>query len=115
MQAYTNELKKIMCKAVCDEHKSTIAIAELYHVPLKTFEKWITAYNKDPKVFNSKGATEFKITKKFEKNYSYLSKDELRNELMKRDVEIARLKKGYAVKGVGTKKEYVTFCKKNMK
>ena len=115
MQVYTNELKKLMCKAVCDDHKSTITIAELYHVPLKTFEKWITAYNKDPEVFNSQGIAEFKISKNFERDYANLSKDELRNELMKRDVEIARLKKGYAVKGVGTKKEYISFSKKNTK
>ena len=55
--------------------------------------------------------------------------EELELELMKKDVEIARLKKenmklrienerlkkGYIVKGVGAKKEYVTTLEKNTK
>ena len=36
-------------------------------------------------------------------------------ELLKKDIEIARLKKGYMVKGVGAKKEYVTTFDKNIK
>ncbi len=35
-------------------------------------------------------------------------KEELIRELMRRDIEVARLKKGYSVKGGGSKKEYVT-------
>ena len=34
---------------------------------------------------------------------------------LKKDIEIARLKKGYLVKGVGREKEYATTFKKNMK
>ena len=34
---------------------------------------------------------------------------------MKKDIEIARLKKGYMVKGVGQKKEFVTTFKKSIK
>ena len=34
--------------------------------------------------------------------------ERLRLEIMKKDIEIARLKKGYQVKGVGANKEYVT-------
>ena len=41
--------------------------------------------------------------------------EELELELMKKDIEIARLKKGYMVKGVGAEKEYVTTLDKNMK
>ena len=41
---------------------------------------------------------------------------ELKNIIMKKDIEIARLKKTYTVKGGGTeKKVFVTFSKKNMK
>ena len=36
-------------------------------------------------------------------------------ELMKKDIEIARLKKGYNVKGVGQEKEFVTTFNKNTK
>ena len=41
--------------------------------------------------------------------------EELELELMKKDIEIARLKKGYMVKGVGAEKEYVTTLDKNTK
>lgn len=41
--------------------------------------------------------------------------EELEIELMKKDIEIARLKKGYTVKGVGQKKEFVTTFNKNIK
>ena len=41
--------------------------------------------------------------------------EELEFELMKKEIEIARLKKGYAVKGVGAEKEFVTTFDKNTK
>jgi len=41
--------------------------------------------------------------------------EELEFELMKKEIEIARLKKGYIVKGVGAKKEFVTTFDKNIK
>ena len=41
--------------------------------------------------------------------------EELELELMKKEIEIARLKKGYAVKGVGAEKEFVTTFDKNTK
>ena len=41
--------------------------------------------------------------------------EELELELMKKEIEIARLKKGYMVKGVGDEKEFVTTFDKNTK
>ena len=41
--------------------------------------------------------------------------EKLRLELAKKEVECERLKKGYSVKGVGRRKEYVTINKKNSK
>ena len=41
--------------------------------------------------------------------------EELKRQLAKKDLIIERLKKGYTVKGVGAKKEYVTTFDKNMK
>lgn len=41
--------------------------------------------------------------------------EELELELMKKEIEIARLKKGYMVKGVGAEKEFVTTFDKNTK
>lgn len=45
-----------------------------------------------------------------------MSKEELKKHLMKKDIEIARLKKGYLAEGGGTeKKVFVSFSKKNTK
>ena len=41
--------------------------------------------------------------------------EELKRQLAKKDIEIERLKKGYTVKGVGARKEYVTTFDKNIK
>ena len=41
--------------------------------------------------------------------------ERLKREVAKLEIEIARLKKGYLVKGVGAKKEYVTTFEENMK
>ena len=41
--------------------------------------------------------------------------ERLRLELAKKEVECERLKKGYSVKGVGRKKEYIIINKKNSK
>ena len=49
-------------------------------------------------------------------NRKHLSKEEeLEFENMKLKIEVARLKKGYQVKGVGSKKEYVTIKDLNTK
>jgi len=41
--------------------------------------------------------------------------EELELKIMQKDIEIARLKKGYIVKGVGQEKEFVTTFNKNTK
>ena len=41
--------------------------------------------------------------------------EELELEILKKDIEIARLKKGYQVKGVGHQKEFVITFDKNIK
>ena len=46
---------------------------------------------------------------------SLIEVDRLRLTVAKQEVEIARLKKGYWVEGVGVKKEYVTGSEKNTK
>lgn len=49
-------------------------------------------------------------------DYNDLTNEELKRELMKKDIEISRLKKGYTVKEGGMEnKVFITFCKKNMK
>lgn len=114
---YTNSLKKKLCEDICLHGNSTSVSAKEYNIPLKTLEKWITSYNKNNHCFDSSDDTNFKfISNNINSNYDDLSNDELKNILMKKDIEIARLKKGYMVKEGGmAKKEFITFYKKNMK
>jgi len=52
----------------------------------------------------------------FGKHHRHLSETEkLKEELLKKEIELMRLKKGYQVKGVGVKKEYVSIFDANMK
>lgn len=48
-------------------------------------------------------------------NYSEMTKDQLINELMKKDIEVARAKKGYTVKGGGKTKEFSSIKDANTK
>lgn len=116
---YNIELKKKLCEDICINGKSTLKTANEYNIPIKTLEKWITAFNKDNHCFDPKVEVinDFKILNNpNDSNYDDLSFDELKKQLMKKDIEIARLKKGYIVKEGGMEqKVFVTFSKKNMK
>ena len=50
---YSTEFKKMAVELVNIANESTIGTAKRLNVPLKTLEKWITAYNKNPKAFDS--------------------------------------------------------------
>lgn len=117
--SYSRDLKKKVCEMICLNNASTIKTADEYNIPIKTLEKWITAFNKDSHCFDPIIETDINFKNISNINsidYSDLSKDELKREIMKKDIEIARLKKGYMVKGSGTgRKEFITFSKKNMK
>ena len=116
---YSIDLKRKLCKDICLNGKSTIKTAQEYDIPLKTLEKWITAFNKDNHCFDPKiEDNDFKIIDSFPSSTSYddMSNEELKKQLMKKDIEIARLKKGYLVKEGGMEeKVFVTFSKKNTK
>ena len=51
VRAYSNELKNKICVRICKKRESTSMVAKEMDIPLKTVEKWVTAYYKDPKVF----------------------------------------------------------------
>lgn len=50
---YSKEFKKMATELVILGKESTLDTAKKLNIPLKTFEKWITAYNKNSKVFDS--------------------------------------------------------------
>ena len=64
-----------------------------YNISIKTLEKWITSYNKNPHCFDH--VTEIvydfnPVNNDNDINYDDLNKDELKNIIMKKDIEIAR-------------------------
>lgn len=117
---YSRELKKKICEMICFNGDSTLKTANDFNIPIKTLEKWITAFNKDNHCFDPivDNDIDFKIVPNKDDylDYNNLSSQELKNIIMKKDIELARLKKGYFVKegGMG-RKEFITFSKKNTK
>lgn len=49
---YSNQFRKGVCQLTCDCGHSPSKTAEEYEISLKTLEKWITAYNKNPCCFD---------------------------------------------------------------
>ena len=117
---YNSDLKKKLCEDICLHHASTSKISSDFNIPIKTLEKWVTAFNKDNHCFDPKiqVVSDFKLINEPSPipDYDDLSTQELKDILMKKDIEIARLKKNYLVKegGMG-KKVFITFSKKNTK
>ena len=117
---YPNLIKNEVCEMICVDGASTTYIADLYNIPLKTVENWVTAYNKNPNCYKSKPNHLRPVgcsvsSKSNKKKYGDMSKEELRLEVMRRDVELARLKKGYMVRESGGKLEYGIFSDQIMK
>ena len=83
-----------------------------------TISKWVRAYEKDGidglKSKTGKCGSGNPYTALYKKK-NLTEVERLRLELAKKEVECERLKKGYIVKGVGQRKEYVTINKKNSK
>ena len=50
---YDNNFKAMIVNLICNEKHSTIKTAQQFDIPLKTLEKWITAFNKDNHCFDS--------------------------------------------------------------
>lgn len=52
MAKYDVDFKKTVVDLIVNHKHSTIKTAHEFNIPLKTLEKWITAYNKNNNVFN---------------------------------------------------------------
>ncbi|MDY0101098.1 MAG: transposase [Bacilli bacterium] len=94
---FTKEEKYAIGKEAYDKVDTVANLARKYGTKYMNVRNWQKAYAK------SIGVSTIKLT-----NYENLTEQGLREELMKKDIEIARLKKGYVVKGGGGKKEYDT-------
>ena len=105
---YNIELKKKLWYNICINGDSTIKTAEEFNVPLKTLEKWIIPFNKNSHCLDKKiESNDFKLLNKPNTiNYDELSNDELIKQLMKKNIEISRLKKATLWKNVVREERY---------
>ena len=92
--------------------------AKSHGVAMSPFKRWVHAYEKyGIEGLKSKtgkcGSGNPYAALHTKKNLTEVER--LRLELAKKEVECERLKKGYSVKGVGRRKEYVIINKKNSK
>ena len=95
--------------------------ADKYGIDLRTLGKWRTKY-RDCGIFGlisqtgkAKNPNKGNHLSGLQSKKSRTREEELVLENLKLKVEVARLKKGYQVKGVGSKKEYVTIKDLNTK
>lgn len=82
---YDNNFKSMIINLIINEKHSTIRTAEQFDIPLKTLEKWITAYNKDNRVFDSDYKTQSQIIDDLKKQVASLKRD---NEILKKTISL---------------------------
>lgn len=110
------EKEKIVKRYLSGE--PAIKLSKEYNLDKKRIYEWLKKYEKDG--INGLKSQTGKARYKNPNAGLHLRKpknkiEELELELMKKEIEIARLKKGYMVKGVGAEKEFVTIFDKNTK
>ena len=82
---YNNDFKSMVVNLIINEKHSTIKTAQQLDIPLKTLEKWITAYNKDHNVFNSDYLSHTRQIELLKKENASLKKD---NEILKKTISL---------------------------
>ena len=98
-----------------DEHISVKRLEKEYQADRSMICKWVKKYiaegenSFNPKRHRGNPFAALHTSK------SLSEIERLRLTVAKLEIENARLKKGYWVKGVGASKEYITGCKKNTK
>ena len=112
-----NEKEQIVLRCI-NESIPFKKIGDELGISHTTISKWVRAYEKDGidglKSKTGKcGSGNPYAALHNKKNLTEVER--LRLELAKKEIECERLKKGYSVKGVGQRKEYVTTNKKNLK
>lgn len=94
-------------------------VAEKYDVYHRVLKKWRAKY-RDFGIDGLKSKTGrmshgYNKTAGLRNKKNKTKEEELQLKVMQLEIEVARLKKGYQVKGVGSKKEYITIKDLNMK
>lgn len=80
---YSKELKASITYQICEEKRSTSKVAAENKIPLKTVEKWVTAYNKDKTVYGITCYSDEARIKNLEKTVKQLKRE---NEILKKTI-----------------------------
>ena len=115
------EKEAIILEYFNDHHCSTRKTADKYGINRTSLMRWITKYKQNgidglkSKTGKTKHAGKGNPYNGLERKKNKTKEEQLELENLKLKIEVARLKKGYLVKGGGSKKEYVTIKDLNMK
>jgi len=114
------EKEAIILEYLNDKHPSYRKTADKYGIAYRNFCIWIRKYREQGinGLYSQTGKHSGKHNnglKGLHVKKNKTREEELELENLKLKVEVARLKKGYLVKGVGAKKEYVTIKDLNTK
>ena len=110
----TPEEKEKIIKNYFNSGKGAMEFERESGVSRKSLWKWIKIYSSEG--INGLRSMTLKITKNIGRPKKVKTREEeLERENTKLKIEIARLKKGYYVKGVGQRKEYVSINNKSIK
>lgn len=82
---YDNDFKSMIVNLIVNEKHSTLKTSQQFEIPLKTLEKWITAYNKDHCVFDSNYLSSAKQIEVLKKEVSRLQRD---NDILKKTITL---------------------------
>lgn len=103
---WSKEEKLCLIRLHLDEHNSIMEIERKYGVGHSLVSAWVKRYLEDgEEALEPKNGNPYAA---LHTSKSLSEVDRLRLIIAKQEVEIARLKKGYWVEGVGANKEYVT-------
>ena len=110
---FSKEEKMKYVRLHLDEHVSLMQIEREYGIRNTLVSEWVRRYLQDgEEALEPRNGNPYAALHR-SKNLSEVER--LRLLVAKQEVEIARLKKGYWVEGVGANKEYVTGSGKNTK
>ena len=82
---YDNNFKSMIVNLIVNEKHSTLKTSEQFEIPLKTIEKWITAFNKDNTCFNADYKTQAQVIDDLKRRNSALERD---NEILKKTITL---------------------------
>lgn len=108
---FTKVEKQDIGRRVCSRELTMSAASKAYGCSIASINNYTRLYRMENGLIPiQKQRAVIDISK-----YQDMSKEELIDQILRVEIEVARAKKGYEVKGNGQKKEYVILSKKKTK